>query len=122
MRRRDFHGTILGLSGALAAGLPSAMAPGDEALPAGGITREQMARDAKDAAPYPKPKGRRNGFDSLNMHEVLVVERSAAVRVKLEMGGKPQAAQLDDGTVIAAGFVEPPAHEKSRCTLQYSHD
>ena len=86
------------------------------------ISAEQMRSDALNAPPYPKPKGFRTGFDSVNMHEVMVVERSPAVRIKLEMAGKPQAAQLDDGTIIVAGFIEPPAHKKSRCTLQYSKD
>src|SRR5260370_16395314 len=38
------------------------------------------------------------------------------------MAGKPQAAQLPDGTVVVAGFIEPPVHKESRCTLQYSRD
>lgn len=86
------------------------------------VSTDVMLQDKKRAIPYPKPTGFRNGFDSLDMHEVWVTQQSPAIRVKLEMAGKPQAAQLDDGTILVAGFVEPPVHKQSRCTLQISYD
>ena len=128
MDRRSFHRTVAGSAGLLATGTLSADAASaetgdpDDAVRSGDVTREQMLRDKQDAEEYPKPGGFRNGFDSVDMHEVWVVQQEPAVRVKLENAGKPQAAQLDDGTVIAAGFIEPPVHSESRCTLQYSHD
>ena len=118
MDRRHFHRTVIGATGALAAGVYSSVAP----AAAKDISAKRMREDKKNAAPYPKPTGFRTGFDSVDMHEVWVVQQEPAVRVKLESAGKPQAAQLDDGTIIAAGFVEPPVHKKSRCTIQYSHD
>ncbi|MDA0659942.1 MAG: sialidase family protein [Planctomycetota bacterium] len=124
MRRREFNSTVLGLTGSVAVGLTGGVTQGkQERTPTDGvISTEQMRQEAGQAVPYPKPAGRRNGFDSVNMHEVLVVERNPAVRVKLEKAGKPHAAQLQDGTIVVAGFVEPPIYETSRCTLQYSHD
>ena len=118
MDRRDFHRSLLGATGALAASYSASA----KSAAAKGITASQMLRDKQNAATYPKPTGFRNGFDSVDMHEVWVVQQEPAVRVKLEGAGKPQAAQLDDGTIIAAGFIEPPVHKKSRCTIQYSRD
>lgn len=109
MRRRDLY-TI-----GAALWLPSAKA----ASPA---SAAEFRREAKSAAPYRKPRGQRNGFDGNQMNQVMVVEKSPAIRVKLEMAGKPQAAQLPDGTIVVAGFIEPPVHEHSRCTPQYSTD
>lgn len=86
------------------------------------IAAHEFRKEARAAAPYRKPRGLRNGFDGNQMNQVMVVERSPAIRVKLEMAGKPQAAQLPDGTIVVAGFVEPPVHAHSRCTLQYSRD
>src|SRR5580704_16377841 len=86
------------------------------------VTVDQWRREARSAAPYRKPRGLRNGFDRLNMNQVMVVDSAPAIRVKLEMAGKPQAGQLPDGTVVVAGFIEPPVHKESRCTLQYSRD
>src|SRR4029453_13935186 len=83
---------------------------------AGNATEAQMLQDVRNALPYRKPTGLRNGFDGLDMHQVLQVTRRPAVRVKLEMAGKPQAAQLADGTIVVAGFIEPPVHKDSRCT------
>jgi len=120
MHRRTFTGSALGIMGTLAVG---SVPPAEGAPPKGKpLTAAGMARDKKNAVPYAKPKGLRNGFDSVDMNEVMVVQQQPAVRVKLEMAGKPQAAQLDDGTVIVAGFIEPPVHKQSRCTLQYSRD
>ncbi|MDP7399823.1 MAG: hypothetical protein QF541_23360, partial [Lentisphaeria bacterium] len=84
----------------------------------------RIREDALRAPPYPKPGDPKDntGFNSLNMHEVLLAQRMPAVRTKLEMGGKPQAAQLPDGTVVVAGFVEPPGHDKSCVTIQWSKD
>ncbi len=120
MQRREFNKAAFGAAAAVAIGTDA----GTERARAAArpITTVGMARDKKNAAPYPKPKGLRNGFDSVDMHEVWSVRQQPAVRVKLEMAGKPQAAQLDDGTIIAAGFVEPPIHKQSRCTIQYSRD
>ncbi|MED5449209.1 MAG: sialidase family protein, partial [Planctomycetota bacterium] len=120
MDRRTFTGSALGAIGALAQGtVTTSEAASQAAKP---ISAAGMARDKKNAVPYAKPKGLRNGFDSVDMNEVMVVQQQPAVRVKLESAGKPQAAQLDDGTVIVAGFIEPPVHKQSRCTLQYSRD
>src|SRR5581483_8065166 len=83
---------------------------------------EQWRQEVRSAPKYRKPRGLRNGFDGLNLNQVMVVDRQPAIRVKLEMSGKPQAAQLPDGTVVVAGFIEPPEHKQSRCTLQYSRD
>ena len=119
MDRRRFHRSVIGATtGVLAGGACSSAALVNERE----ISTKQMQQDKKNAAPYPKPTGFRTGFDSLDMHEVWVVQQEPAVRVKLESAGKPQAAQLDDGTVIAAGFIEPPVHKQSRCTIQYSRD
>ena len=118
MDRRLFHRTAIGATGALAAGAFSSAAAAESK----GISAKQLLEDKNSAAPYPKPTGFRAGFDSLDMHEVWVVQQTPAVRVKLESAGKPQAAQLDDGTIIVAGFIEPPVHKHSRCTLHYSHD
>ena len=109
MRRRDIF--------AIGAGFWAA-----PAKPSSAVTVDQFRREAQSAAPYSKPRGLRNGFDGLNMNQVMVVERAPAIRVKLEMSGKPQAAQLPDGTIVVAGFIEPPVHKESRCTLQYSSD
>ena len=75
------------------------------------VSTEVMLQDKTRASPYPNPTGFRNGFDSLDMHEVWVTQQSPAIRVKLEKAGKPQAAQLDDGTILVAGFIEPPVHK-----------
>lgn len=129
MRRRDFGQALIGVGGALLSALGcsqgSRSVAGEQTKKnqgAGSATEAQMLQDARNALPYRKPKGLRNGFDGLNMHQVLEVTRRPAVRVKLEMAGKPQAAQLADGTIVVAGFIEPPVHEKSRCTLRYSRD
>jgi len=118
MQRREFNKT------ALAAVATIATQPGKrEAVAAARpINAAAMARDKQKAATYAKPKGLRNGFDSVDMNAVWSVQQQPAVRVKLEMAGKPQATQLDDGTIIVAGFIEPPVHKKSRCTIQYSKD
>jgi len=108
MRRRDLYTFGAAL-----------WAPPAEAAP---ISDAGFRREVKAAKPYRKPRGIRNGFDGNHMNQVMVVERSPAIRVKLEMAGKPQAAQLPDGTVVVAGFIEPPVHKESRCTLQYSTD
>ncbi|MFN0196320.1 MAG: sialidase family protein [Planctomycetaceae bacterium] len=123
MDRREFHRTVAGLSGAVAAGLVSTLnSTAANSAEANQTTEHQLQDDKSKAIPYSKPTGRRNGFDSLDMHEVWVIRQAPAVRVKLEMAGKPQAAQLEDGTIIVAGFVEKPIHEESHCTIQYSHD
>ncbi|MFP6770089.1 MAG: sialidase family protein [Planctomycetaceae bacterium] len=126
MQRREFNGVALRTAAATAIGTAAAAETAAGIEPAAAASRPinaaGMARDKKKAAAYPKPKGLRNGFDSVDMHEVWSVRQQPAVRVKLEMAGKPQAAQLDDGTIIAAGFVEPPVHKQSRCTIQYSRD
>ncbi len=109
MRRRDLYK----LSAALWAG---------QTKPAAAMTLEQWRREVRWASPYRKPRGLRNGFDGISMNQVMVVERSPAIRVKMEMAGKPQAAQLPDGTVVVAGFIEPPVHKESRCTLHFSRD
>ena len=120
MQRREFNNITLGAAAAATLGtgdnLRAATTAGRP------IDAAEMARDKKNAVPYAKPKGLRNGFDSVDMNEVWSVQQQPAVRVKLEMAGKPQATQLDDGTVIVAGFIEPPVHKKSRCTIQYSRD
>lgn len=84
----------------------------------------RMRDDALAAPPYPKPGDAKDntGFNSLNMHEVMLAQRMPAVRTKLEMAGKPQAAQLADGTIVVAGFIEPPKHPKSCVTIQWSTD
>ena len=84
----------------------------------------RIREDALRAPPYPKPGDPKDntGFNSLNMHEVLLTRRTPAVRTKLKMAGKPQAAQLADGTIVVAGFIEPPEHEKSCVTIQWSTD
>jgi hypothetical protein len=94
MDRRTFTGSTLGVMGTLALG----SVPLAEAAPRTGkpITAAGMARDKKNAVPYARPKGLRNGFDSVDMNEVMVVQQQPAVRVKLESAGKPQAAQLDE--------------------------
>lgn len=108
MRRRDLYTFGAAL-----------WAPPAEAAP---ISDASFRREVKAAKPYRKPRGLRNGFDGNHMNQVMVVERSPAIRVKLEMAGKPQGAQLPDGTIVVAGFIEPPVHKESRCTLQYSTD
>src|ERR1041385_6974453 len=102
VRRRDFHGAVLGSAFLTGCGGSKA---GDKP---GGIAEEQMRQDARNALPYRKPKGVRNGFDGANMNQVMEVTRHPAVRVKLESSGKPQAAQLPDGVIVVAGFIEPP--------------
>ena len=86
------------------------------------VSAVDFRREVKSAALYRKPRGQRNGFDGNHMNQVMVVEKSPAIRVKLELAGKPQAAQLPDGTIVVAGFIEPPVHQESRCTLRYSRD
>ena len=81
-----------------------------------------VAADKQRAVCYDAPRGQRAGFDSIDMHSIMVTQQQPAVRVKLDMAGKPQAAQFDDGTVVVAGFIEPPVHAESRCTLQFSTD
>lgn len=88
----------------------------------GVVAIERFREDVKNAAPYPKPEGHYTGFDSINLHEVLQVRRQPAVRVKLELAGKPQPVQLSDGTIVVAGFIEPSAHEKKCVTIQWSTD
>ena len=124
MQRRVFNQTLLGIGGTLFSRIRcKASTLGlNPVHPISQISENQLRKDSESAPPYPKPKGLRNGFDGLNMHEVLQVKRQPAVRVKLKMAGKPQAAQLSDGTIIVAGFIEPPVHPESRCTLQYSCD
>ena len=85
-------------------------------------SQSQMQKEAHSAPAYPKPGGWYTGFDSVNMHQVWVTSRIPAVRVRLRMAGKPQAAQLGDGTIVVAGFIEPPAHSERKCTLQHSED
>lgn len=119
MHRRHFHRRLTGTAGALTA-LALTRRGGAAAPP--GLTAAKLLRDKQAAMPYPKPTGRRNGFDSVDMHEVWRVQQLSAVRVKLEDAGKPQAAQLADGTILAAGFIEPPVHKESHCTLQVSKD
>ena len=109
MRRRDLYKTAAALWSSPADAAPE-------------LTADQWQREAYSAPPYRKPRGLRNGFDGNRMNQVMVVDRSPAIRVKLEMAGKPQAAQLPDGTIVVAGFIEPPVHKESRCTLQYSRD
>ena len=89
---------------------------------ASGRPENPVAADKERAAPYDKPGGQRAGFDSIDMDTVMVTQQQPAVRVKLEMAGKPQAAQFSDGAVVVAGFIEPPVHAESRCTLQFSTD
>ena len=108
MHRRHFHRRLTGTAGALTA-LALTRRGGAAAPP--GLTAAQLLRDKQRAVPYPKPTGQRNGFDSVDMHEVWRVQQLPAVRVKLEDAGKPQAAQLADGTILAAGFIEPPVHK-----------
>lgn len=86
------------------------------------VSAAAFRREAKSAPAYRKPRGQRNGFDGNHMNQVMAVEKSPAIRVKLELAGKPQAAQLPDGTIVVAGFIEPPVHQESRCTLRYSRD
>ena len=86
------------------------------------VTQEKMAQDARDALPYPKPSGCYTGFDSVDMHQVWLSSRLPAVRVNLKMSGKPQPAQMSDGRIVVAGFIEPPSHPQKTCTLQCSHD
>lgn len=117
MQRREFNTFALGTAAAVTLG-----GARKDLTAAKAISAERMLREKKNAVSYPKPTGQRNGFDSVDMHEVWVTQQQPAVRVKLEMAGKPQAAQLDDGTIIAAGFIEPPVHKQSRCTVQYSRD
>ena len=90
MQRRKFNTLALGTAAAVTRG-----GPGRELDAARPISAERMRRDKKNAATYPKPKGLRNGFDSVDMHEVWVTQQAPAVRVKLEMAGKPQAAQRE---------------------------
>jgi hypothetical protein len=121
VRRRDFNLGSAAFGGALLAGCGAGSHAGESGK-TGGISEQQMLQDARNAAPYRKPKGVRNGFDGANMNQVMEVTRHPAVRVKLEMSGKPQAAQLPDSVIVVAGFVEPPEHKQSRCTIQYSKD
>ena len=53
----------------------------------------RMHEDAVRAPPYPKPGDPKHntGFNCLNMHEVMLARRMPAVRMKLQMGGMPQA-------------------------------
>ena len=88
----------------------------------GFISETQMKQDAQRALAYPKPDGHFTGFDSINLHEVLQVKRNSAVRVKLKLAGKPVPAQLTDGTIVVAGFTEPPAYAKSCISIQRSTD
>lgn len=85
---------------------------------------EIIREAARQAPPYPKPGDPKEntGFNSLDMHQILRAQRMPAVRTKLTMGGKPQAAQLPDGTVVVAGFIEPPIHPTSCITMQWSTD
>ena len=128
MRRRDFNQALTGVGGVLLSAVgcsrDTGSTAGEQAIQrqTGNAAEAQLLQDVRNALPYRKPKGLRNGFDGLDMHQVLQVTRRPAVRTKLEMAGKPQAAQLADGTIIVAGFIEPPVHEDSRCTLHYSKD
>lgn len=123
MRRRDFNSGLIGIGGSLLTGAGCSQKPADRtSSPGSRISEDPMLQEARSAPPYVKPKGFRTGFDGVNMHQVMQVTRRPAVRVKLEMAGKPQAAQLPDGTIVVAGFIEPPVHKESRCTLQYLKD
>ena len=87
MHRRHFHRRLTGTAGALTA-LALTRRGGAAAPP--GLTAAQLLRDKQRAVPYPKPTGQRNGFDSVDMHEVWRVQQLPAVRVKLEDAGKQQ--------------------------------
>ena len=88
------------------------------------ISMKQMAEDAGSAPRYPAPPQTHHntGFNSLDMHEILQVKRLPAVRIRLESAGKPQPLQLADGTIVVAGFVEPPTAKLSCVTMQWSTD
>ena len=88
------------------------------------ILVEQIAKDARNAPRYPAPPQTHHntGFNGLDMHHIMQVQRFPAVRVKLELAGKPQPVQLADGTIVVAGFVEPPTAKLSCVTVQWSVD
>lgn len=65
------------------------------------ISVEPFAKDARNAPRYPAPSRTHHNtsFNGLDMHHIMQVQRFPAVRVKLELAGKPQPVHLADGTI-----------------------
>jgi hypothetical protein len=84
MRRREFNQTLTGVGGVLLSAVGCSQDTGSTARKqaiqsqAGNATEAQMLQDARNALPYRKPKGLRNGSDGLDRHQVLQVTRRPA--------------------------------------------